>query len=142
MAGVEWPRPEFRGREDELSTREEYEQRTREAGSVVTAQSLSSSFTRYADRVPEVAKRFGKKKWFVTKELDEFIEWIRENAGSRSEGDIKRAEIARLRTSVSEAEARVVKHREAAEKAERDVLRHKKQLKRAEDDLRFLEQGS
>lgn len=144
MAGVEWLRPEFRGREGELATRDDYEAITRQRGekSVVTAQALSSAFTRYANRVPKVAKRFGKQKWFVTKELDDFIQWIQENSGTRSEAEIKRAEIARLDLSVEEVEERIVKHRESLAKAERDLAIRKKQRKRAEDDLKFLEQGS
>lgn len=142
MPGVEWIRPEFQGRENELSTRQDYEKLTREAGNVVTAQSLSSAFTRYADRVPKVAKKFGKQKWFVTQELHDFIAWIAENSGTRSEAEIKRAEIARLDVSVEEAEERVAKHKEELAKAERDLARRKKQRKRAEDDLKFLEQGS
>jgi hypothetical protein len=144
MAGVEWIRPEFRGREDELSTRDDYEAftRQRDEGSVITAQALSSAFTRYANRVPKVAKKFGKQKWFVTKELDDFIRWIQENSGTRSEAEIKRAEIARLDVALEETDDRIAKHQEALAKAERDKARFRKQRKRAEDDLKFLEQGS
>lgn len=142
MPGVEWLRPEFQGRESELATRDDYERLTREAGKVVTAQSLSSAFTRYANRVPQVAKKFGKTKWFVKKELDDFIAWIAENSGTRSETEIKQAEIARLEVAVEEARERKAKHLESAAKADRDEARYEKQLKRARDDLKFLEQGT
>lgn len=144
MAGVEWLRPEFRGREAELSTREDYETitRQRDEDNVVTAQALSSAFTRYANRVPKVAKKFGKKKWFVTQELDDFTAWIKKHSGTRSEAEIKQAEIARLDVALEETDERIAKHQEALAKAERDKARFKKQRKRAEDDLKFLEQGS
>jgi hypothetical protein len=137
MAGVEWLRPEFRDREDELETRADFEKRT-----AITAQSLSSHFTRYANRIPEVAKKFGKTKYFVATELDDFIKWIQENSGTRSEAEIKRAEIARLVAAEADARERKEKHLEAAAKAERDQARYRKQHKRALDELKFLEQGS
>jgi len=141
MSGAKWLRPEFQGRESELATRDEYEELTRKAGNVVTAQALSSAFTRYANRVPQAAKLFGKKKYFVAKELDEFISWIQENSGTRSEAEIKRAEIARLKVAEEEAVGRKEKHLASAAKADKDITRFRRQRKRAEDDLKFLEQG-
>ncbi|MFE0472717.1 hypothetical protein ACFW2V_13980 [Streptomyces sp. NPDC058947] len=137
MPGVEWLRPEFKDREHELETREDFFKRTN-----ITTQSLSSHFVRYANRVPKVVKKFGKQKYYLPNELDDFIEWIKENSGTRSESEIKRAEIARLLVAEEEAEARRVKHLESAAKAERDLARFRKQRRRAEDDLKFLEQGS
>jgi molybdopterin converting factor small subunit len=134
---VEWLRPEFRGREEELETRADFESRTG-----TTAQSLSSHFTRYANRVPRVAARFGKQKWFVASELDDFLTWIRENSGTRSETEIKEAEIARLDITLEETEGRIARHKAALTKAERDKARFLKQRNRALDDLKFLKQGS
>jgi predicted RNase H-like nuclease (RuvC/YqgF family) len=134
---VEWLRPEFRGREEELETRADFESRTG-----TTAQSLSSHFTRYANRVPKFAARFGKQKWFVQAELDDFLTWIRENSGTRSEAEIKEAEIARLDVALEETEERIARHKEALAKAERDKARFAKQRKRAVDDMKFLKQGS
>lgn len=142
MSGVEWLRPEFQDREADLVTRSDYEKLTREEGKVVTAQSLSSHFTRYADRAPEPVKRFGKTKWFLRGELDDFIAWIRENSGTRSEVDIKRAEIARLKAALEEVENRKKRHLESLAKAERDELHFRRKLRQAEDDLAFLKQGS
>lgn len=134
---MEWLRPEYQGRESELETREEFFKRTG-----VTTQSLSSHFTRYANRIPKMVAKFGKTKYFVAAELDEFIRWISENSGTRSESDIKRAEIVRLSTSIEEAEERIARHRESLAKAEKDKARFQRSLKRAESDLTFLEQGS
>lgn len=134
MADV-WLRPEYQGREKELETRAEFEARTG-----ISEQSLSSMFTRYADRVPAVAKKFGKKKYFVATELDDFVQWIRDNSGTRSEADVKRAEVARLMNSVEEATERVDDNRTRLTKAERELALRKRQLKRAKDDLAFLEQ--
>lgn len=142
MPGVEWLRPEFQGRDDELATRDEYETLTRNAGNVVTAQALSSAFKRYANRVPQTVKKFGKQKWFAIKELDAFFSWIAENSGTRSEADIKDAEIANLKVAIGEAEERIIKHKEALSKAERDLAYRKKKLRRAEEDAAFLKQGS
>lgn len=131
-----WLRGEYEGREDELETRAEFEKRTG-----VTAQSLSSHFSRYADKVPKVAKKFGKQKWFVAAELDGFIGWIAENSGTRSDADIMRAEIARLDSSIEDVEDRLTKHREALAIAEADMKRLKRKRSNAVSDLRFLEQG-
>jgi hypothetical protein len=130
-----WLRPEYKEHEGELETRAEFEARTG-----ISEQSLSSMFTRYADRVPAVVKTFGKKKYFVAKELDGFVQWIRENSGTRSEADVKRAEVARLVNSVEEATERVDTNRLRLTKAERELALRKRQLKRAKDDLAFLEQ--
>ena len=97
-----WLRPEFKSREAELETRAQFEERTG-----ITAQSLSSHFTRYADRIPPVVKMFGKLKYFVAAELDGFVKWIAENSGTRSETDVKRSEVARLKASVEDALERV-----------------------------------
>ncbi|MCP9209612.1 hypothetical protein [Streptomyces cucumeris] len=134
---MEWLRPEFKDREDLLETRAEFEKRTG-----VTKQSLSSHFTRYADLVPDVVKKFGKQKWFLASELDDFIAWISANTGTRSEADIKRAEIARLTKAIEEAEERENRHKAHLEKAQADKTRHMRQRKHAESDLSFLEQGS
>lgn len=135
-----WLRPEYEGRENELETRGEFEKRTG-----VTAQSLSSHFSRYADKIPKVVKKFGKQKWFVATELDGFIDWIAKNSGTRSDADIKRAEIARLDASIEDAEdriaAHVAKYKEAMAIAEGDLKRFKRKRNNAASDLRFLEQG-
>lgn len=132
-----WLRPEFQGRESELETRAQFEDRTG-----ITAQSLSSHFTRYADRVPPVVKMFGKLKYFVAAELDDFVKWISENTGTRTEADVKRSKIAQLKNSLTELEDRVADHKKALAKAEADLRTRRRQLKNAEDDLAFLEQGA
>lgn len=137
MPGVKWLRPEYEDREDELETREEFFKRTG-----VSTQSLSSHFNRYGDKVPAVVKLFGKKKWFVASELDTFIDWIKKHGGTRSEADIKRAEMVRLEASMEEARERIEKHEIALGKAKSDLARHQRSHKRAKDDLEFLEQGS
>lgn len=137
MAGTEWLRSEYKGREKELETREDFFKRTG-----VTTQSLSSHFTRYANRVPKVVKKFGKQKWFVATELDEFIKWIGENSGNRSEEEIVEAEIARLDVALEEVDGRLRKHAEATAKAEKDKARFTRQRKIAISELEFLKQGS
>lgn len=132
-----WLRPEFEGRDDELETRADFEKRTG-----ITRESLSSMFTRYADRLPEVVKKFGKMKYFVAVELDDFVGWIRENAGTRSEADVKRAEVARLKNSIDDGEDRVGDRQRDLKKAETDLNRYKRQLRRAEEELTFLEQSN
>jgi molybdopterin converting factor small subunit len=136
-AKVDWLRPEYRGREEELETRADFEDRTG-----TTAQSLSSHFTRYANRVPKPAAKFGKQKWFAASELDAFLAWIRENSGTRSEEEIMEAEIARLDVAIEEASDRIERHREALAKAERDLNRYSRQRKNRLADLQFLKQGS
>lgn len=133
---MEWLRPEFEGRRDELETREDFERRTE-----VRAASLSSFFGRYADRVPKVAARNGRKKFYVARELDEFIAWIRENSGTRSDVDIHRAEVARLRARTEEVEERLESHRASMERAQRELKKLRRQLQRAEGDLKFHEQS-
>lgn len=86
--------------------------------------------------------KFGKKKWFVAGELDGFIKWITENSGTRSEVEIKEAEVARLLVALEETDERIEKHKEAVAKAEKDKARHQRNLKRTKDDLEFLKQGS
>lgn len=135
MAAI-WLREEFMDREDELETRTQFEQRTG-----VSAMSLSSHFTRYANRVPGVVKKFGKQKFFVSAELDEFIAWIAENSGNRSEAEVRRSEVARLKNSVTEAEKRVADRRRDAKRAEEDLAKFRRQLKSTESELAFLEQA-
>lgn len=130
-----WLRPEFQGREAELETRTDFEKRTG-----VTRESLSNRFTNYADRMPKVVKKFGKVKYFVADELDEFVAWINKNAGTRSDADIRRAEIVRLKNAIEECDERVEEHTRNREKAVEDRNRHKRNLRKAEEDLEFLAQ--
>lgn len=130
-----WLRPEYQGRESELETRADFEKRTG-----ITAQSLSSMFTRYADRLPKVVKKFGKTKYFVATELDEFVGWIEKNSGTRSDVDVRRAELARVDNAIEEGEERVSEHQRNKEKAERDVAKYRRQRKALLDDIAFLEQ--
>lgn len=130
-----WFRTEFQGRESELETRADFETRTG-----ITAQSLSSMFTRYADRMPKVVKKFGKTKYFVAVELDDFVAWIEKNSGTRSEVDVRRAELARVENAIEEGEERVAEHARSKEKAERDVAKFRRQRKALLGDIAFLEQ--
>lgn len=130
-----WLRPEYKGREGELETRADFEARTG-----ITKESLSSMFTRYADRLPKVVKKWGKLKFFVASELDEFVAWIKENSGTRSEAGVKRAEVARLKNAIEDGEDRVEDRKKDLAKAEADVNRYRRQYKRAQDDLAFYEQ--
>lgn len=130
-----WLRPEFQGRENELETREDYEARTG-----TSVQSLSSMFTRYADRAPLPVKIWGKLKFFVAAELDDFAEWIAENAGTRSEADVKRSELARVVKAIAGADKRVADRKRDLTKAERDLAKFKRQAKSLESDIVYLEQ--
>jgi hypothetical protein len=130
-----WLRPEYQGREDELETRADFEKRTG-----ITKESLSSMFTRYADRMPKVAKKVGKMKYFPASELDGFVNWIKENSGTRSDAEVKRAEVARLLNSIEDGEDRVSDREKDLAKAQGDLGRFRRQLKRAQDDLAFYEQ--
>jgi len=134
MADI-WLREEFQGREAELETRADFEKRTG-----VSAQSLSSKFSNYADRLPKVVKKDGKLKYFVAAELDDFVKWIEENAGTRSEVDVRRAELARVRNAIEEGTDRVADRRRDLIKAERDLARFKRQEKVLEADISYLEQ--
>ena len=131
-----WLRPEFQGREKELETRADFEKRTG-----ISRESLSSMFTRYADRMPKVVKKFGKMKYFVATELDDFVGWIRENTGNRSEAEVKRAEVARLKAALDDSADRVSDRERDLKKAQADHGRYRRQLRRAEEELSFLEQG-
>lgn len=130
-----WLRSEFQGREDELETRTDFEKRTG-----VSTQSLSSKFSSYADRLPKVVKKNGKLKYFVAAELDEFVKWIEENAGTRSEVDVRRAELARVKNSIEEALDRVADRQRDLDKAKRDLEKFKRQKRGLESDIEFLEQ--
>lgn len=132
---VKWLRPEFQGSEGELETRTDFEKRTG-----ISAQALSSRFTSYADRMPKVVKKFGKMKYFVAAELDEFVNWIAENAGTRSDADIRRAEIARIENAIDECDERVEEHRRNVEKAEKDRAKFRRQLRIKKEELDFLAQ--
>ncbi|AYD81397.1 MerR-like helix-turn-helix DNA binding domain protein [Streptomyces phage Kela] len=130
-----WLRTEFQGRENELETRSDFEKRTG-----ITAQSLSSKFSNYADRIPKVVKKSGKLKFFVATELDEFVRWIEENAGTRSEADVRRAELARVMNAIEEGEERVADRKRDLEKAERDLAKFRRQARSLKSDIEFLEQ--
>lgn len=130
-----WLRPEFQDRENELETRGDFEARTG-----ISVESLSSMFTRYADRVPAVVKKFGKMKFFVPVELDEFVQWIRDNSGTRSEADVRRAELARVNNAIAEAGERVDARKRDLEKAERELARYKRQARGLESDIQYLDQ--
>lgn len=133
---MQWLRPKFEGREGELETRADFEKRTG-----ITAMSLSSHFTRYADKKPPVVAKHGKLKFFVAAELDSFVRWISENSGTRSEADVKRSEIARLKDSIDDAEDRRQAHLAALDKADRDKARFQRKLRQEEEALDFLEKG-
>lgn len=132
-----WLRPEFEGRESELETREGFEGRTG-----VSAMSLSSYFTRYADDVPDVVKMFGKEKYFVAAELDDFLTLIRQKSGSRTPAEVRAAEVARLEKSVSNGEKRLADRERDAEKARIDLAKFRRQLKRAKEELDLVERGT
>lgn len=130
-----WLRPDLQGRESELETRADFEKRTG-----ISAQSLSSKFSNYADRLPKVAKKNGKLKYFVAAELDEFVGWIEANAGTRSEADVRRAELARVNNAIEEAEERVADRKRDLEKAERDLSKFRRQARGLKSDIEFLDQ--
>lgn len=130
-----WLREEFKGREEELETREDYEARTG-----TSVQSLSSMFTRYADRVPGIVKMFGKTKFFVAEELDDFAKWIEENAGTRSNADVRRSELARVRKAIALAVKRVEDRQRDLDKANRELAKFRRQEKGLESDIAYLEQ--
>lgn len=131
-----WLRPEFEGNEEKLETRADFENRTG-----ISKESLSSMFTRYADRLPGVVKKFGKTKYFVATELDDFVGWIQENAGTRSDAEVKSAEVARLANAIADAEDRVADRERDLKKAQTDLSRFRRQHRRAEEELSFLKQG-
>lgn len=130
-----WLRSEFQGRDGELETRTEFEKRTG-----MSAQSLSSKFSNYADRLPKVVKKNGKLKFFVAAELDSFVKWIEENSGTRSEADVRRADLARVLNAIDEGTDRVTDRRRDLEKAERDLAKYKRQERKLREDIAFLEQ--
>ncbi len=130
-----WLRPEFQNRESELETRTEFERRTG-----ISAQSLSSKFANYADRLPKVVKKNGKLKFFVSSELDEFVGWIEKNSGTRSPADVRRAELARVKNAIEEGEERVAERKRELGKAERDLAKYKRQMKGLEADIAYLDQ--
>lgn len=130
-----WLRPEFQGREKELETRVDFERRTG-----ISAQSLSSKFSNYADRLPKLVKRNGKLKYFVAVELDEFVGWIEANAGTRSEADIRRAELARVQNAIEDTMERVADRQRDLDKAKRDLAKYQRQAKTLKSDIEFLDQ--
>lgn len=134
MADV-WLRPEFQDRESDLETRTDFEKRTG-----VSAQSLSSKFSNYADRLPKVVKKDGKLKYFVNSELDEFVAWIDQNAGTRSEADVRRADLARVQNAIEEGIDRVADRQRDLDKAKRDLAKFQRQAKSLQSDIDFLEQ--
>lgn len=135
MADI-WLRPEFEGREGELETRTDYEARTG-----LSAQSLSSKFSNYADRLPKVVKKDGKLKYFVAVELDEFVGWIEANSGTRSEADVRRAELARVVNAIDESEDRVSDRQRDLDKAKRDLAKFRRQAKALKEEIAFLDQA-
>lgn len=132
---AKWLRPEFKGREGELETRTDFEKRTG-----ISAQALSSRFTNYADRKPRIVKKFGKTRYFVAVELDGFVDWIAKNSGTRSDADIRRAEIARIEDAIEECDERVEEHKRNLEKAEKDRGKFMRQRRVKQEELGFLEQ--
>lgn len=130
-----WLRPEFQGREKELETRVDFERRTG-----ISAQSLSSKFSNYADRLPKLVKRNGKLKYFVAAELDEFVGWIEANAGTRSEADVRRAELARVQNAIEDTMERVADRQRDLDKAKRDLAKYQRQAKTLKSDIEFLDQ--
>lgn len=130
-----WLRPEFQGREKELETRVDFERRTG-----ISAQSLSSKFSNYADRLPKLVKRNGKLKYFVAVELDEFVGWIEANAGTRSEADVRRAELARVQNAIEDTLERVADRQRDLDKAKRDLAKYQRQAKTLKSDIEFLDQ--
>lgn len=133
---MRWLREGFEGRRDELETRSDFERRTG-----ISAASLTGHFKRYADKMPKVVAVNGRLKYFLAEELDTFIAWVQQNSGTRSEADVKRAEIARVRMRIEETRERIRAHRDGLRKAEVDLRRYQRDLKNHESDLRFLEQG-
>jgi uncharacterized protein (DUF3084 family) len=87
-----------------------------------------------------VVKKSGKLKFFVATELDEFVRWIEENAGTRSEADVRRAELARVMNAIEEGEERVADRKRDLEKAERDLAKFRRQARSLKSDIEFLEQ--
>jgi len=130
-----WLRPEFQGREKELETRVDFERRTG-----ISAQSLSSKFSNYADRLPKLVKRNGKLKYFVAVELDEFVGWIEAHAGTRSEADVRRAELARVQNAIEDTMERVADRQRDLDKAKRDLAKYQRQAKTLKSDIEFLDQ--
>lgn len=134
MADI-WLRADLQDQEKNLETRSDFEKRTG-----ISAQSLSSKFSNYADRLPKVVKKNGKLKYFLASELDEFVAWIEANSGTRSEADVRRADLARVQNAIEEGLDRVADWQRGLDKAKRDLAKFQRQEKSLKADIEFLEQ--
>lgn len=118
---VQWMRPEYADRQDELIT---LTAAAREAG--VTKQAVSMWATRYAD-FPAVAATAGRLgKWLVAAE---FRTWLAAHR-ARSPSSVERA-----RTAAELAQARVDKLSDAVETKRRELAQSRRGLAAAKREL-------
>ena len=136
MADV-WLVPELEEHEAELDleTRADFQARTGRS-----TESLSSMFTRYANRVPRTIKTDGKLKYFLASELDEFVAWVTENSGTRTEVEVREAEAARQERSIEAIEKRVAAKKRDLMRTEAELAKARRQHKNTLDDLAYLKQ--
>lgn len=116
--GTQWHREEWKGREDELETREQCEiRRGLEEGAV------NSRFYDYADVRPESVKSEGRTLFYVKSEMDEFLDGIINRGRTRTTAEKMWANVVRCEATVKSRNERLEaqENRTAKCRRERDA---------------------
>lgn len=112
--GTQWYREDYRGNEDALETREQFENRRG-----LDSGTMNSRFYDYANQRPEPAKAEGRTLFYVRSELDSFYDGIQNRSRPRTPAEKMESEIVRVQTTVKDHEARVERLEKETDKARR-----------------------
>lgn len=123
VRGTKWHREEWKGREDELETREQFENRRG-----LEVDTLNSRFYDYADQRPEVVKEEGRTLFYVKSELDEFYDQISNRLRPRTTAERMKSTIFRYQMTVKEHEKRVEETEKLLAKRRRELEAKKSKL--------------
>lgn len=129
---VIWYREEFKDKDDLLETREEFDIRRGLAKGA-----MQSRFYAYGDRLPEIVKKVGHAKYYLSTELDAFFDSIKGHDQPRTPAERLAADRARRQETVKDHQGRVAKKKAELEKAERQLAVHEAKLRSVEIELKL-----
>lgn len=100
---------------------------------------VRSRFTAYADDAPEPVKLVnGRQKYFLPREMDEFLDGSRGREAPRSSLQRAEAELFRIQKTLEATDQRVAKRQEELDKAVKDQRAFRSQLKLQQEKVELL----
>lgn len=130
---LEWLRPEYQGRFDELETQTQAAERLG-----ISLPMLRSYVARYPEKYPEVAAREGRLTYRAKVEVDAFLVWLNERDRIRTPAEAAAGEVLRLTKSLDAAQTREARLGRQYEEAKRNTARIATDLRVQQERAKLL----